>query len=423
RRFMLVVPLIFVPFLALMFWAFKGIKEIPTPNDQGHLMDLPEARFLNKDVKIGKMEYYERAKDDSLRKQENRNKDPYMPQSFLPSRKGAENFADSFLASPINSPSWLGMENQLNTDEQLIYDKLHELEQALQEPQLDSQITRLTPLSESVTEKDSMIRTTLETAQVDRLENLMGKMTDSTGQDEELNTLNSMLETIRDIQDPPDLTRDRLGFQPAKADSVFEISTNLPVHEITRLALPTLDNSQQDFVRNNQFHSIKKVPSSFETPNTISAVIHQSQSLRNGDVVKLRLTQAIRIGGVAIPANSFVYGLANLNKQRLEIQINRIRMGGTLIPVDLKIYDLDGLEGIHIPGALIRDVAKESAGRTVQSIGLQGIDQNWSTQAALAGMETAKDLIKKKVRLVRVSLKAGYQVLLMDGSHQRATYH
>src|SRR5690606_30040910 len=102
QRFMLVVPLIFVPFLALMFWAFKGIKEIPTPSDQGHLMDLPEARFLNKDAKIGKLEYYERAKGDSLRKQENRNKDPYLSPSFLPSRKGTENVGDSFLTNLIN---------------------------------------------------------------------------------------------------------------------------------------------------------------------------------------------------------------------------------------------------------------------------------------------------------------------------------
>jgi len=35
-------------------------------------------------------------------------------------------------------------------------------------------------------------------------------------------------------------------------------------------------------------------------------------------------------------------------------------------------------------------------------------------QAASAGIETARDLISKKVKLVKVTVKAGYQVLLRD---------
>lgn len=424
RRFMLIVPLIFIPFLVLMFWAFKGIKELPADLEEGFLMDLPEAHLLKKDVKIGKMEHYERAKRDSLKKQENRKNDRYLPQHSLPSFDDSNRVAGAYLDSQNTSVSLLGLASDLDANEQLIYDKLDELNQALKAPQTDPQLA-MAPVIKNLSDAvDSSAQPSLEKEQVDRLENLMDKMTEPVAQDEELSTLNTMLETIRAIQNPADDTRDRLGFQPLQPrDSAFQISENLPVHVITRLRHPLEENLGDSFLPSNRFHAIKTAAVPLETPNTIAAVIHQTQSLRSGDVVKLRLIRPMQIGGLAIPADSFVYGLANLNKQRLEIQISRIRMGNALIPVDLKVYDLDGLAGIHIPDALTRDVAKESAARSVQSVGLQGVGQSWSTQVALAGMETAKDFMQKKVRLVRVTLKAGYQVLLLDGNHDSAPTH
>jgi len=424
RRFMLIVPLIFVPFLILMFWAFKGIKELPADLDAGLLMDLPEANFLKKDDQIGKMEHYERAKRSSLKEQQNHTNDHYGTKHSLSPLGDSNHVARSYLDSQSTSASLLGLANHLDADEQLIFDKLDKLNQALKAPQTAPQLAIAPTINNSLDTADSSVQPSLGKEQVDRLENLMDKMTEPLAQDEELSTLNTMLENIRAIQNPPDEPRDRLGFQPLQPrDSAFQISANLPVHVITRLKHPLEDNNGDCFKASNSFHAIKAGSVPLETPHAIAAVIHQTQSLRSGDVVKLRLIRSMQIGGLEIPADSFVYGLAHLNKQRLEIQISRIRMGTALIPVDLKVYDLDGLAGIHIPGALTRDVAKESAARSVQSIGLQGVGQSWSTQAALAGMETAKDLIQKKVRLVRVTLKAGYQVLLLDGNHGAASIH
>ena len=82
--------------------------------------------------------------------------------------------------------------------------------------------------------------------------------------------------------------------------------------------------------------------------------------------------------------------------------------------MELSVYDMDGLDGIYIPGAITRDVAKESADRSIQSIGLTSLDPSLSAQAAGAGIEAAKTLLSKKVRLIKVVVKAGYQVLLRD---------
>lgn len=82
--------------------------------------------------------------------------------------------------------------------------------------------------------------------------------------------------------------------------------------------------------------------------------------------------------------------------------------------MQLSIVDMDGIEGVYVPGAITRDVAKGSADRAVQGIGFTTLDPSLGAQAANAGIEAAKTLLSKKAKLVKVTVKAGYQVLLRD---------
>ena len=50
----------------------------------------------------------------------------------------------------------------------------------------------------------------------------------------------------------------------------------------------------------------------------------------------------------------------------------------------------------------------------MQSIGLSGVSDSWGAQAAGMGVEAAKTLLSKKVKLIKVAVKAGYNVLLYD---------
>jgi hypothetical protein len=80
----------------------------------------------------------------------------------------------------------------------------------------------------------------------------------------------------------------------------------------------------------------------------------------------------------------------------------------------LSVYDMDGMVGIYIPGAISRDVAKASADRSMQTLGVASLDDSWGAQAAGVGIEAAKSFLSKSVKLVKVVVKAGYQVLLRD---------
>jgi conjugative transposon TraM protein len=155
-----------------------------------------------------------------------------------------------------------------------------------------------------------------------------------------------------------------------------------------------------------------------EQQNAIQAVVQETQTLVSGATIKLRLTDDVYINGVLIPKDNFVYGMASLNGERLHISISTIRYQNNILPVALSVYDMDGLAGIYIPGAITRDVAKQSADEATQSIGLTTMDPSLGAQAASAGIQAAKTLISKKVKLVKVTVKAGYQVLLRDNNQK-----
>ncbi|GAB3351063.1 hypothetical protein GCM10027566_09030 [Arachidicoccus ginsenosidivorans] len=159
----------------------------------------------------------------------------------------------------------------------------------------------------------------------------------------------------------------------------------------------------------------KKAKHQKVTALTIPASVATNQTIVSGGTVKLRLDKDIHLNDMLIPKGSFVFGNCQVRGERLRVAINHIRYKKQLLPVNLTVFDLDGLEGIHIPGSINRDAAKQGVDRGLSSVELMSMDASVAAQAASAGVEAVKGLFSKKVRLIRVTVKAGYPILLVDG--------
>lgn len=151
--------------------------------------------------------------------------------------------------------------------------------------------------------------------------------------------------------------------------------------------------------------------------NTISAVVAGDQTIANGQSVKLRLTEPMRVGSRLVPRNTIVVGSGRLNGERLEIEITTIESGGSVYEVELQVFDSDGQEGINIPNSMESDALKEIGANMGSTI---GSSINISTDA---GAQIVSDVgrgllngvsqyLTKKVREVKVKLKANYRVML-----------
>ena len=151
--------------------------------------------------------------------------------------------------------------------------------------------------------------------------------------------------------------------------------------------------------------------------NTIAACVQGDQTVTDGQTVRLRLLEPMRVSGRTIPRNTTLVGTARLQGERLEIGIGSLEYQGNIIPVELAVYDSDGQAGIFVPGSMETDAAKEIGANMGSSL---GSSINISTDA---GAQLASDLgkgviqgvsqyISKRMRTVRVHLKSGYRVLL-----------
>jgi conjugative transposon TraM protein len=409
RKFMLVLPLLALPFMTLLFWSLGGGKmqkaEAQSAKQAGFNMSLPDAE-LKQSKPMDKMSYYDQAKLDSAKFQELIKNDPNYkamdPADSANYRFGAR---ESYPVGGLNtSLSGSGGYNDPNAEK--IYRKLAELNKEMKAPLAadgNANAGSYSPYS-TLEEKN----TSVNTGDVNRLEQMMQAMSQSDGEDPEMQQLNGMLEKLLDIQHPDRVQEKLKQASEKKKGQVFAVSGKGQADRVSSL------DDHKETSSSNGFYALDENLSNDQAQNAIQAVIHETQTIVTGSTIKLRLLNDVFINGVHIPKDNFLYGVASLSGERLGIKINSIRYNNSLFPVELSVYDMDGLDGIRIPGAITMDVTKESADRSMQGIGMTSLDPSWSAQAAGAGIEAAKTLFSKKVKLVKVTVKAGYQVLLRD---------
>jgi conjugative transposon TraM protein len=295
-----------------------------------------------------------------------------------------------------------------DANEQRVYQKINEINKQINQPDIGLQ-TSSNP-NQPNTNNDSNEQFSNE---VDRLQDMMQQMNGSPEADPEMQQLNGTLEKILDIQHP-DRVKEKLKEKSLKNKEQVFIVTRQSVKD--NISLLDTGKSKKDV--ENKFFGVEDDADS-EEQNTVEAVVHQTQTLVNGAVVKMRLLNDIYVNGSSIPKGNFVFGIAKLNDERLEININSIRNNNSLFPVKLEVYDMDGLPGIYIPGAISRDVVKQTTDNGLQQLELTSMDPTFKAQAAATGINAAKSLLTKKVKQVKVLVKAGYKVLLRDKSIQQ----
>ncbi len=418
RRFLLVLPLLALPFITMIFWSLGGGKVEKVQGQaavkQGFNINLPDADLKN-DKPMDKMSYYEQAQLDSIKFLELVKNDPNYKNIGATNTDKDLSGEEEIFQTPtdkrgLNTSLYDSHgHNDSNTDK--IYRKLAELDKEMKKPiPSEDESNHM----DQGTKGKSSNSTSVNSSDVDRLEQMMNMVNQSTDEDPELKQLNRMLDKILEVQYPKRVHEKLKQTSEAARGQVFAVSFKKD-NSITHL-----DTEHSIGGAVNGFYSLIGTTAIEDSQNAIQAVIHETQTIVNGSTVKLRLLNDVFINGVHIPKDNFLYGIASLRGERLSIKINSVRYNNSLFPVELSVYDMDGLNGIYIPGAITRDVAKQSADRSMQTIGLTSLDPSWQAQAAGAGIEAAKTLVSRKVKLIKVTVKAGYQVLLRDEKQKQS---
>ncbi|MES5131751.1 conjugative transposon protein TraM [Hoylesella timonensis] len=188
-----------------------------------------------------------------------------------------------------------------------------------------------------------------------------------------------------------------LGQPMTDADFIKEYGTrarNLGFHSLTSTAAPTMRN-------------------------TLKVVVDRTTTLKEGDNVVLRLLETAKVQGLRIPRQSRLIAVAKIEGNRMHLLIKSIEVDGHIIAVKLSAYDTDGQEGVYIPGSEDINALKEVGANIGGSMGTSftfasSAKDQIISEAARGVMQGASQLLQKKLRTIKVTLKGGYRLFLVQ---------
>lgn len=363
-----------------------------------------------KETEKNKLQLYMEAEADSLKRSQDRQKDPYatpaaaVGTASLPAtHPGVLSPLPTLPATPahgvVSSPF------ADNTDQQ-VADRLQKIYAALGHPGSSA----ADHPAASTPSREAPPNTSVD---LNRLERLMQSVQKAdTAPSVELTQVKQVLEQITALthvdHTPAAIAAEPPGTQPlvVAAQPMPEVDSNVRIRAT---------------VSQNAFYGLAEDSLSPPGGNgSIEAVIHGDQTVQAGSTVKLRLIQPIYVGGVQIPANSFIYGTAGISGERVTIELTNAIYNGKVYPIAMKVYDgSDGLAGLYVPGMITRDVLKQNMAQGVGGVGIGTLDPSLGAQAAEATIETAKNLLSRKIAVVKATLKAGHLAILKPSGEQR----
>lgn len=184
--------------------------------------------------------------------------------------------------------------------------------------------------------------------------------------------------------------------------------------------------SDVDFVRmyskprNVGFNTVRSSEENIQK-NTIRVRVCQTITLTDGKELQLRTLEPMMAGKQYIPAGTVVVGTAKIGGERMEINVSSVSYGGAVIPVNLEVYDTQGMKGVAVPGSDELNAAKEIAANMGSSLGTS-ISITESAGAQLAAdlgkgvIQGTSQYLSKKFRTVKVTLKANHELYLLPGN-------
>lgn len=215
----------------------------------------------------------------------------------------------------------------------------------------------------------------------------------------------------------------------SKALNVIPASGNKkriePVSSVRRNVVSRLSAIMPDSVFVEEFSKVRNwgfntVGTENDNPdkNTILACIHKTVTVSDGQDVQIRLLEAMRAGNLIIPRNTVLTGLVRISGERLSVKLRAVQSGGRVISLELIVCDVDGNEGINVPGSEELSAMKEVTANMGSGLGSSiTISDNAGSQLlsdlGRSAIQGTSQYISKKMRKVKVTLKAGYRVLLL----------
>ncbi len=151
----------------------------------------------------------------------------------------------------------------------------------------------------------------------------------------------------------------------------------------------------------------------------IKAIIDEDiKKGRLGNRIRIRLLDDIYIGTALLKKNSYIFAtIEGYQSQRVTLTITSVMLGDQIYPIDLTVYDNDGIEGIYVPDSEFREFSKNLGGQGTQTLGqgAQGSDnRNVLGQLLTSITQNTSQALSKTIKKNKVNVKYGTFLYLVD---------
>ena len=147
----------------------------------------------------------------------------------------------------------------------------------------------------------------------------------------------------------------------------------------------------------------------------IKAVIDENNKGFLGSRIRFRLLEDIFVGNRKIEKGSILYGqISGFSMQRVDLKIVSVFTKGEILPVNLSIYDIDGLKGLYVPESVFRDMIREMGSNSVQGTQMDMGGQGFFTSIGSKLFTSTSKSIANLIKTNKAKLKYNSYVFLID---------
>lgn len=149
------------------------------------------------------------------------------------------------------------------------------------------------------------------------------------------------------------------------------------------------------------------------TGNTVEVIVSGDQKITDGSVLKMVTLQEIQLqNGLILSKGTAIYGVVKLAQDRINIQIQSVRVNNSIYDLKKQVFDRDGLPGVYVPLNVKAEAGKEAAGEVVGGLNVSTYGTDILSTGVNAVTNAAKSVFRKKNNQIIVTVKSNYKLYL-----------
>jgi conjugative transposon TraM protein len=161
-----------------------------------------------------------------------------------------------------------------------------------------------------------------------------------------------------------------------------------------------------------EFNTIKPVKEN----EFIKAIIDENVKGYAGSRIRIRLLEDVKIGTNLLSKGTYLYAIINgFTEQRVMMKIVSVMYQNKILPINLDIFDMDGMLGLYVPSSAFRDFTKELGSSTMQGQDLaSGNSQDFLMSTMSKAFQSTSQALASAIRKNKAKFKYNTYIFLID---------